>query len=339
MIEIEEDGLSDRVTLKSIAQDLGISHMTVSRALSDHPSVQPQTRAKVLRRAKELGYVKSAAAKAMRGDGMKIVGLMLPNITNEFYARFANELALACTAKSYQLIVHLTNDDAYTEQASLVQLREVQAHAVAMVPAPGQANNSGNRNLPHRMRVVQFIREKPADKPFASVLVDDRDALRDAVLHLAKMGHKSIAYIGGRTTLSTGRRRFNAYRRGLIAAGLGEDTNYVYSGPPTFEMGERHAEQILDACKATAIVCGGFEISSGALNAIMGRDISLNKDLAFVGYGDPSFYAWIGGGITTVHVPVVALAHRTAELLTLDTLSEAESLRTKTSLKAHLRIR
>ena len=79
--------MSNRVTIKSIAKDLGISHMTVSRALSDNPKVKAETRTAVILRAQELGYVKSGAAKAMRGDQTTIVGLLLPNLANEFYAR------------------------------------------------------------------------------------------------------------------------------------------------------------------------------------------------------------------------------------------------------------
>ena len=82
--ENERQNVSRRVTIKSIAKDLGISHMTVSRALSNHPNVLQETRDAVQKRARELGYVKSAAAKAMRGDDTRIVGLLLPNILNDF---------------------------------------------------------------------------------------------------------------------------------------------------------------------------------------------------------------------------------------------------------------
>ena len=231
--------MSNRVTIKSIAQDLGISHMTVSRALSDHPSVQPKTRARVLQRAKELGYVKSAAAKAMRGDAMKIVGLLLPNITNEFYAHFANALALACREHSYQLIIHLTNDSVDTERRSLLQLREVQALAIVMVPAPGRPRYPVS--LLGSMKIIQLIRERQISAPAASVLVDDHTALHDAVIHLASRGHKSIAYIGGNAALSSGRHRLRAFRAGLKTAGLSEDQSFEFIGTPSIKMGFRRS--------------------------------------------------------------------------------------------------
>ena len=305
--------MAGRVTIKSIAQDLGISHMTVSRALSGHPNVQKETRAAVLERARELGYVKSAAATTMRGDATKIVGLLLPNIVNEFYARFANVMALDCEKHSYHLIIHLTNDDVEIERQSLERLREVQARAVVMVPAPGKSDGSN----PHleAMQVIQLIRRRKLPFAHGAVLVDDRAALRDAVIHLAGSGHRAITYIGADGALSSGRKRLAAYRQGLKAASLAEDPGLIHRGAPSFEMGRAAADLVLDGGKATALVCGGFEISNGALSALMARGIQPDGAFAFVGYGDPTFYAWVGGGVSTVRVPVESLAQRAVELV------------------------
>lgn len=305
--------MSGRVTIKSIARDLGISHMTVSRALAGHPNVREETRKAVLKRARELGFVKSAAAKAMRGDGTHIVGLLLPNIVNEFYARFANAMALACEAQSHQLIIHLTNDDIDTENMALERLREVQAKSVVMVPAPDETGKAS----PHlgAMRVIQLIRHRDLPGAGAAIMVDDRTAIQEAVCHLVRLGHRAIAYIGADARLSSGRERLAAFRNGLCAAGLSEDSSLISAAAPSFAMGRTAAKDLLDRGTATGLVCGGFEISNGALSTLMERGIAPNGQFSFVGYGDPSFYAWIGGGITTIKVPVERLAERAAQLV------------------------
>lgn len=305
--------MSDRVTIKSIAKDLGISHMTVSRALSDHPNVQKDTRDAVRRRAAELGYVKSAAATAMRGDGTAIVGLLLPNIVNEFYARFANSLAEACETFSYQLIIHLTNDDAATEAKALKRLREVQAMATIMVPAPG----TGPSTPLHLggMNIIQLIRHRPMTGTEHLVLVEDGDAIRDAVVNLFERGHTRIAYIGANSELSSGRGRLEAFRAGLVASNLKEEPSLIKTGNPSYQMGGEFAREILSAGKASAIVCGGFEISNGALNALLESQVAQNGKFGFIGYGDPSFYSWIDGGISTIQIPVVPLAQQALQLL------------------------
>ena len=183
--------MSGRVTIKSIAKDLGISHMTVSRALSGNPNVQKDTRERIEQRARQLGYVKSVAARAMRGQSTQIVGLLLPNIMNEFYARFANAMALACEAQSFHLIIHLTNDDIAQERQALGRLREVQAMAVVMVPSPERAPETNTNTS--GMKIIQLIRQRPGLDADAAILVEDHTAISDAVLHMAQSGHQAIA--------------------------------------------------------------------------------------------------------------------------------------------------
>lgn len=322
-----------RVTIKSIARDLGISHMTVSRALSNHPNVLETTRKRVLERAEELGYVRNAAAMAMRGGGTEIVGLILPNIVNEFYARFANTMAQACEEQSYHLIIHLTDDRFEVEQQSIRRLREVQATAVVLVPAPGRHGKEPVRL--GSMRVIQLIRQRPMDGQAAAILVDDHDALRDAVVHLAAHGHSRIAYIGADPTLSSGRNRRRAFADGIAAAGLAEVPDLQFLDMPSFSMGRACARRILQEGRATAIICSGFEISNGALSAFMEAGTEATHGVAFIGYGDPSFHAWINGGISTIRVPVDDLAYQAVGML--EDASEARG--TEKTFKAELVVR
>lgn len=316
--------MSGRVTIKSIAQDLGISHMTVSRALSDNPVVREDTRKAVQQRALELGYVKSAAASAMRGDRTTIVGLLLPNLVNEFYARFSNSLAQKCEDKGLQLIIHLTSDDVNKERQAILKLREIQATAVVMVPTLGSLE--GEENYLQDLQVIQLIRKRDLKIRSAVIVVDDSGAISQAVQHLSSHGHRRIAYIGGETSLSSGHSRLSAFISGMHKAGLDPSPDEILTDTPSFSMGRRSAQWLMERGKATAIICGGFEISNGALNSCLERGLSLPGDISFVGYGDPSYYRWISSGISTIRIPVDSLAAKTANLLGKKRPGEAEKL-------------
>lgn len=307
--------MNSRVTIKSIARDLGISHMTVSRALSNHPSVRAETRAQIVARAEELGYVRSAAASAMRGGATGIIGLLLPGIVNEFYARFADTFAKECEAHRQHLFIRLTNDDPAREETALEQLRALQADAVVMVPTPGAAS-SETASLLKTFNAVQLIRHRVDIGGHGRVLLDDAPPLKQAVRHLAKAGHKRIGYIGATTQFSSGAGRLGAFRSGMEEAGLDIDENLIQTDGPTFASGRAGIAAILDTAKsATAVICGGFEVSNGALEEVMQRGLQMPRDIAFVGYGDPSFYRWIAGGIATVSLPVDDLARRAAQMV------------------------
>lgn len=305
--------MSDRVTIKSIARDLGVSHMTVSRALSGHPNVSGDTRKAVLKRAEELGYVKSAAAKAMRGDGTRIVGLLLPGLINEFYARFADTVAAACEDKALHLIIHLTNDEPNKEKQALLRLMEVQAGAVIMVPTPGASENQ--EKMLRNLQVVQLIRERPLQVPASALLVGDGPAITEAVKHLVAGGHSDIAYIGADQILSSGRSRLAAFTDALESHARKVAPALIRTAPPSFEMGHESLLSLLEDTDATAVVCGGFEISNGALEACLHRELNMPEDMAFIGYGDPAHYTWIKGGISTISLPVDELARQAAEML------------------------
>ncbi len=305
--------LAQRVTIKSIAHDLGISHMTVSRALSGHPNVNEETREAVLQHAQKLGYVRSAAAAAMRGEGTRIIGLLLPNIVNEFYARYANALALACDARDHQLIIHLTNDDHVLEHRALLRLQQVQADAVVYVPAPRPGGSEEIRGS--GMRLIQLLRHRQETRSTQFVSLNDAVAIGDAVRHLAHGGHRNIGYIGGSEDLSSGRERLHAFRKGLIQAGLEERTDAVHTGSPTFETGRRAVGALLADEAIDAVICGGFEISNGALSGCMESTRYRGGHFSLIGYGNPSYYRWIGDGIATVDIPVEELVNGAMELL------------------------
>lgn len=310
--------------------------MTVSRALSGSPQVREETRKTIVQRAAELGYVKSAAATAIRGDAAGIIGLLLPTLVNEFYARFADNLAQKCEAAGLQLIIHLTGDHLERERSSLLKLREVQAAAVVMVPVPGSL--AVEENLPGDMQVIQLIRTGTQKSITYSAIVDDRMAIIQAIRGLAEMGHRRIAYLGGSTSLSSGKARLKAFTTGLQAMGIDPLSGLLHTDAPSFSMGYETTLGLIEQNRPTALLCGGFEISNGALNALLDRGLRLPEQISFVGYGDPSYYRWLEGGISTISVPVELLASETAELI-VTAKTHLESAPDQRSVEAEFVIR
>jgi LacI family transcriptional regulator len=303
-----------RATIKSIAKDLDISHMTVSRALSGNPNVSAETRAQILAHAKAVGYVKSSAAQAMRGDPTAIIGVLLPNITNEFYARFANTLAILCADRNLDLIIHLTNDDPDREHQSLQRLQALQASTVFLVPAPG--GTAPSLQLAASMRIIELIRTRHEAQIWGKLLIDDAPAIEAAVAHLVGMDRQRIAFIGADPSMSSGRGRLGAFEAALAAHGRKPDPHLTRTGAPGFVMGHEHMSQLLSlATPPDALICGGFEISNGALDCCLRRGQRFPQDIAFIGYGDPISYGWIGKGISTIEISPEALADQASQML------------------------
>lgn len=302
--------MARRVSIKSLARDLGVSHMTVSRALSGHPSVEPGTRARVLARAAAAQYERSPAAAALRGSATRILGLVVPGLLNEFYARLAHALSVQAAAQGYHLVTHLTYDDPGREALALRKLATLAAEAAAVVPAPGGATGADAGPAP--LPLVHLVRRGAPGAPFVGI--DDAPAIRAAVARLAGRGLRRLGYIGGPEATSTGRERRDAFLDGLRESGLTE-AGLVRLGPPRAGFG-RHAMADLLAAGAEGVVCGGVETAAGAVEHCLEAGVAVPGRLAFVGYGDPVAFRWLLGGVTAIALPVEEVAARTLARLT-----------------------
>lgn len=264
--------------------------------------------------ALQIGYVKSSAASAMRGEQTAIVGLLLPNIINEFYARFANAFGSLCAEAGFDLVIHLTEDNYEREAKSLLRLQALQARAVIRVPAPMSSQKQAITNT--AIPTINLIRTRENEESIGSLLIDDGLAIESAVHFLFKKGRRRIAYIGASEALSSGRDRLNAFTRSLNNVGGTLHEDLVCTGAPSYQMGQDFMNSLLDLPEAPdSLVCGGFEISNGALDACLTNHVKIPECLEFVGYGDPSFYRWIAGGISTISISEQQVALHALEMV------------------------
>lgn len=302
------------ITARQVAQAAGVSVSTVGRALADDPRISVDTRARVRQIADELGYVENTPARMMRGGTSRLIGLLLPDICNEFYSTIADALSKCCEAEGYLLVLGIA-DDPLSESRYIKELVSNRAAGLIIVPtaAPRREVKGLLQNLPH----VQLLRQANGwDAPWFGM--DDADSLANAVRHLTGLGHKQIAYIGGPESLSTGAARVSGVRRALAEAGIASHQNFERLGPPTHAFGRESTMQLIDSTlKPTAIVSGSVQVTKAMLDVLVERNISVPRDLSVVGFGNMTGLDWWEPGLATIHLPVRELA-RTCGLWLLD---------------------
>ena len=305
--------MADHVTIKDIAARLGISHATVSRALSDHPHVSPETRARVQQAVADLGYIPNSGARMMRGQPSTLLGLIVPEIENYFYATVARAMAESAHHAGYQMVLAIPGDDPDNELHHIRELSESRVAGVVIVP--GRAMRRETAAVLNRIPTVQIVRRTHllhADW----IGIDDETGLSAAVRHLAASGHRRIAYIGGLDTLSTGRTRRDGYMEGLRSNGIEPDNGLIELGAPRAVFARDALKRLWRGSpRPTALVLGGGRLTLGALKAIDDLGLSVPGDLSLVGFGDPDWYCWYGPGLTTLGLPVRDLAFAASDLL------------------------
>lgn len=321
-------------TIRDIADALGISHSTVSRALGGHPMISDATRASVARTARRLGYVASAPARSMRGALSPLVGYVIPDIQNDFYASVAKRVADALAPHGLQMVLSVTEDDPERERRDVRALIEARASAVIVTPSPApHAETLRMLARTHAVQLVRRIEPLHAD----AVTVDDAAGTRAATAHLVQCGHRRIAYVGAPVSTSSGRARLAGFEAALADAGLPPGPTVL--GAPRPESGRIAVERLLgDAPRPTALVLGSSELTLGALLALQAAGVAVPDALSVVGYGDPTWFSLVDDGITTVHLPVDEVADA-ATALVLDGLRAASAAPAATRAPARPTIR
>lgn len=308
-----EIAVTRQIKMKDIAQSLGLSVATVSRALAGSPRISQKTQARVRAAADRHGYVVDLAARTMRSGTSSIVGLLLPDIENDFYSTAAKAIADCCRERGAQLVLAITNDDAELELHHMRNLCSARPLGLITIPsvAPAAETLRLMRSTPH----VQFVRNEESVKSdwFG---IDDAQAIRLATEHLIRLGHRHIAYIGSTLAISTGRIRLGGYRRALADAGIAVNEGLIYADSCDADFGYSAMEAILSARpRATGVVTAGARICVGAYDCIGDHAVDVPRDLSFVGFSDGPMLKWCGQGITTIALPVRDLALATTDHL------------------------
>ena len=301
------------VTIKDIARKLGMSHPTVSRAINGNRHTSEATKAIVRKAAAEMGYIPHAGARAMRDGHGRLVGLVVPVIQTEFYHTVVKVLAEHAARADYQLVLALSEDDPKRE---LEQIRTlVEARAAGIIVAPTATP------LPRTLKLLaattslqlnRFVPQLGCD----GLTFDDAAGTGAATKHLIELGHRRIAFVGATEEMSTGSGRLRGFKDALRDAGIELDPSLVRLGPPRTPFGLESMIALIDSSEPpSATMLTSSELTAGGLEAIRLRKVFVPRDMSLIGYTDPIWYKFIVPTLTTISLPVKALAETTASLL------------------------
>jgi LacI family transcriptional regulator len=299
------------VTIKDLASLLNMSHSTVSRALNDRSSISEATKTRVREAADELGYVANLSARMIRGDAAPVIGLIIPDVRNDFYSNISKEFADRCRRAGLRMLLAITEDDPEIEKHEIRALIEARVGGIAitMTSKPQAASLALLDEAPF----VQLVRRTPKlQRP--AICMEDELGCQAATEHLLSLGHRRIAYVGTSRTISAGRDRVKGFLRAHEALGLEALGEAIELVPPRQAHGFEGVSRALTH-RPTAMVIGSSELTIGGLNAIRVAGLEVPRDLSIVGYGDPVWFELLSPPLTAMSLPVAAMADAVADQL------------------------
>ncbi len=308
-------------TLRDLSAQLGLSASTVSRALSGRDSKRPSTRARAERiraAAAAMGYAPNSMARSLKTRRRQVVGLILPNIMNDYYATAATLVQETLATEGYRVLLSVTNDDPAVETAQLRVLQEERVAGIVRVPSV-RAPRIGPRHAPVGVALatptVELVRQD-APPGTDAVLIDDVDAGRQGTAHVIALGHRRIGILTGPQVLSTAHDRLIGYRRALDEAGLLFDEALVDTAPYRRDAARAATMRMLrHVRRPTAFIATSNELVVGVLQALAACGVRMPDDLSVVGFGNPDWFALLSPALTTVALPIEEMAMAAVHLL------------------------
>ncbi|NDL59889.1 LacI family DNA-binding transcriptional regulator [Phytoactinopolyspora mesophila] len=307
-------------TYREIAQALGVSTATVSRALAGELGVSSEMAQRVRDTAASLGYRSNRAAKALRKQRADAIGLVISDVENPFFASVAR--AIEGVAAEHRHAVLLCNTDEDLDQESLYLDLMIGENVAGVIVAPSAQEIGPLEQLRSAGIPTVTLDRKVAGDPFDAVLVDHRLGARELVAHLVDHGHRQIAAVMGTTAATPSLERLAGCREAIADAASAQLTviegtmRQAVGVQGTFELGERLAiETLSQRDRPSAVFCANGLISLGVLRAVRRLGLRVPEDIAVVGFDDQPFFDLLDPPLTVAAQPVEDLGRAAADLL------------------------
>ncbi len=305
-----------KVTLKDIARESGYSITTVSHALSGYGDVNENTRQHIIAIAERLGYQPNLAARHLRSKQTKTIGMVIPLTTyysDPFFMELLSGVGRQAAEYGYDLL--LSAQQAGEEELSAYRRIVASSRIDGVVVARVQRDDPRITFLKEaRHPFVVFGRSNANDYPYIDV--DGRAGIRQIVLHLARLGHRRIAFILSPPQLAFTSLRYEGYCQGLDEAGLSLREDYVVEGDLTRASGHAAALRLLALPEPpTAIVACNDSMAIGAMLAIQERKLVVGRDVAVAGFDDIPAAANASPPLTTVRQPIYDIGRQALDML------------------------
>lgn len=330
--------MATKITLSTIADDLGISTATVSLALRDSPLVAEATKDTVRKRAVDIGYIYDRRAASLRTQRSDIVGVLVRDIINPFFAEILRsiEAELGSNRQTFLLCNHADNIDLQNEFIST--LMQFGADGVIMSPSVGTTAEDIKRAEGHGLPVTLVARTVDgAGVP--AFLGNDEAGFKLVTDHLIEQGHRDIALVGGTRKTSTGRARRAGFAAAFDNAGLQMPTRKDIETPYDRSAGYHAVEEILSNGKPpTAIACCSDTVAIGVMNGLRQHGLEPGRDVAVTGYDDIEEASISAPGLTTVADGHHEIGHLAARSLYAKIRSEPQAGK-NVYIEPHLKIR
>ena len=297
-----------RVSLKDIANELGVSISTVSRALKDHYDISPELITRVKDLAARWNYAPNPFAVGLLKQRTKTIGVLVPDLVTYFYSSIISGIESGARELGYHIIIKSSQESSLKAKENLQNLLDLRVDGLIVCLSQDAVDHSDfDSILNSEVPLVFFDRVCRVDE-FSSVVIDNISAARELTVHLFENGYTRIAHIAGPENLNISRERIEGYRMGLRDCELDFRPEYLVHCDLSIQQSAMVTEQLLSQPHPPDAIFGVNDtVIFSAMKVLKKKGLKVPDDVGLVGFTD-EFHA------TVVEPNLTAIAHPTFEI-------------------------
>jgi LacI family transcriptional regulator len=307
-----------RITMDEIAKLAGVSKATVSRVLNDSEcGVGEQTRVRVKKIAEELGYSVEQTEKKKNVSFTRYIALILPDITNPFFADLAKSVEDSLRRKGYSLVLANTDFSEDNEAAQIRELMVKRLEGILLVPSGIRAREE--HDLPRRYQIPMVLMDRKLEgiSDIPGVYSNNEYASVISCEHLIRKGARDIVFISGPLNVSTSIERFEGYKAVLAQHSIPFRPEMCRHGSYTVESGYNAVLELeRSGISYSAILAANDLMALGALKAVREFGYRVPEDVQIIGFDNIEFSQYCEPSLSTMQQPTFDMGAKAVELLT-----------------------
>lgn len=276
-----------RISLKDLAQELGVSIATVSRALHSSPEIGKEMQQRVKDLAKRLNYRPNPFAQSLRKEAPKVIGVVVPNLVTHYYAAVLDGIEEEARRAGYSVISANTHEDCEAERVAVDNFIDLHVVGILACLAQSTTDYSHFEEISEMGIPLVFFGRTCLSDRFSSVTANGDEAAQQATQHLIDTGSRRIAFLGGPNHLDMVRRRKHGYLEALRENKIPIDRTLVVCDQIDYDVAMRNTIALLQQPnRPDAIVAFNDIITFSAFNAIKQCGLQIPRDVALIGFTD-----------------------------------------------------
>ncbi len=305
----------EKTTIHDIANQLGITASTVSRALNNHPRISAKTKELVLKVAKEINYKPNSIAVALRNGKSRLLGIIVPTVNRDFFSSVVRGIEESANKLGYKVIITQSHDNYEREVQTVHALLDARVDGILV------SLGKGTHKFDHFKSVIQkgiplvFFDRVAHDIPVCQVVIDDYLAAFQVTEHLIEQGYNRIAHFNSPMNINIFKERFRGYKDALGKYGMLVDPDLVIESNLQLEDGRQSVRKLIARGITFDAIFSASDYSIvGALQELKKHGFNIPHEIGLAGFGNEPFTEFTEPGLTTVDQVSIPMGQAVAKL-------------------------